>query len=115
MSRYSGSETAGAERAREWLTAQAYDAAKRERVLHIIRNVSFHTELGGGAGSPPPAGFLPLELHLVRDSHQHLATLCAACRAVLCVCRRAECCAACSCSQNTSWHLQRCRMPTGWM
>ena len=90
MSRYSGSETAGAERAREWLTAQAYDAAKRERVLHIIRNVSFHTELGGGPSSPPPAGFLPLELHLVRDSHHHLAILWPGClvrlppRSVLC-------------------------------
>ena len=72
--KYSGSETAGVERAREWLTEQGYCAAKKQRVLYIIENVSFHTELGKkepGPEEPGPeeASKLPtLELQIVQDA-----------------------------------------------
>ena len=72
--KYSGSETAGVERAREWLTEQGYCAAKKQRVLYIIENVSFHTELGTKKPGPeeaskPEASKLPtLELQIVQDA-----------------------------------------------
>ena len=71
--KYSGSETAGVERAREWLTEQGYCAAKKQRVLYIIENVSFHTELGKKEPGPeepqPEASKLPtLELQIVQDA-----------------------------------------------
>ena len=71
--KYSGSETEGVERAREWLTEQGYCAAKKQRVLYIIENVSFHTELGkkepGPEEAQPEASKLPtLELQIVQDA-----------------------------------------------
>ena len=71
--KYSGSDAAGVERAREWLTEQGYCAAKKQRVLYIIENVSFHTELGKKEPGPeepqPEASKLPtLELQIVQDA-----------------------------------------------
>lgn len=68
--KYSNSETAGVERAAAWLQSQSYDAARSARVLHIVENVSFHTELGKmdktDAGSPEEVPCL--ELQVVQDA-----------------------------------------------
>jgi uncharacterized protein len=69
--KYSGSETAGVERAAAFLKDQRYDEARATRVLHIIENVSFHTELGkmkkdGAGGGPEEAPCL--ELQVVQDA-----------------------------------------------
>lgn len=45
--KYSGSEEANLERAREFLTAQNYPAERAEKILAIIHSVGFHSELGG--------------------------------------------------------------------
>eukprot|EP00051_Salpingoeca_urceolata_P013207 m.164981 g.164981 ORF g.164981 m.164981 type:complete len:221 (+) comp17730_c0_seq1:35-697(+) len=45
--KYSGSETAGAEKALEFLLQQNYPREKADRVVAVVQNVSFHSELGG--------------------------------------------------------------------
>eukprot|EP01043_Picozoa_sp_COSAG02_P029962 COSAG02_NODE_1889_length_10492_cov_3.218128_1_plen_248_part_00 len=69
--KYSNSETEGVERAAAWLKSQGYDAARSARVLHIVENVSFHTELGkkrktDAEGAPEEAPCL--ELQVVQDA-----------------------------------------------
>lgn len=44
---HAGDESVGPTKAKEFLLSQCYDAAKAEEVANIVRNVSFHTELGG--------------------------------------------------------------------
>jgi uncharacterized protein len=57
----SGSETAGAEAAYDWLTAQGVDPAMRDHVVAIVAGVSFK---GSGATDVP----LSLEGRCVRDA-----------------------------------------------
>jgi uncharacterized protein len=57
----SGSETAGAEAAQEWLTGQDVEAAVRHHVVAIVAGVSFK---GSGAADAP----LSLEGQCVRDA-----------------------------------------------
>lgn len=54
------------ERAAAWLKEQGYDEARSAKVLYIIENVSFHTELGGLNISQK--NLAPLELQIVQDA-----------------------------------------------
>eukprot|EP01113_Clastostelium_recurvatum_P038576 TRINITY_DN5788_c0_g2_i1.p1 TRINITY_DN5788_c0_g2~~TRINITY_DN5788_c0_g2_i1.p1 ORF type:complete len:219 (-),score=41.02 TRINITY_DN5788_c0_g2_i1:139-795(-) len=51
--KYSGSETAGVEAARAWLTSLSYDPAKIDTVAQIIEGVGFKNELAKKDISPP--------------------------------------------------------------
>lgn len=44
--KYSGSETAGSEKARAWLLSQNYDASRTQQVVDIIDGIGFKNELG---------------------------------------------------------------------
>lgn len=60
--KYSGSETAGLEKARSWLESQNFAAHRVESVLEIINGVGFKTELGN-RNKP-----LPAEAAVVQDA-----------------------------------------------
>mmetsp|Transcript_13143 Transcript_13143/g.34379 ORF Transcript_13143/g.34379 Transcript_13143/m.34379 type:complete len:219 (-) Transcript_13143:1650-2306(-) len=60
--KYSGSETAGIEKARAFLLSHGHDAAKTEKVCEIIEKVSFRKELAGSDSVVSP------ELAVVQDA-----------------------------------------------
>lgn len=44
--KYSGSETAGPEKARAWLESQNFDKSRTDKVVEIIEGIGFKSELG---------------------------------------------------------------------
>jgi uncharacterized protein len=60
--KYSGSETAGPDAVREWLTSQNYPQDKTDKIVAIVEGISFKNELGG-AKHPQS-----IELDIVRDA-----------------------------------------------
>lgn len=44
--KYSGSETAGPEKAKSWLESQNFDATRTQKVVEIIEGIGFKNELG---------------------------------------------------------------------
>lgn len=43
--KYSGSETAGPEKARSWLLSQGYDSDRTQKVIEIVEGIGFKNEL----------------------------------------------------------------------
>eukprot|EP00762_Andalucia_godoyi_P007561 ANDGO_00808.mRNA.1 Uncharacterized protein YpgQ len=62
--KYSNSETAGAEKAREFLTLHDCPDGTMSRVLFIVKNLGFKNELGNSL----TASELPLEFKIVQDA-----------------------------------------------
>lgn len=62
--KYSGSETAGVEKARAWLEENQVGEAKIKQIVNVIENVGFKNELGGKKE-------MSLECRIVQDADRY--------------------------------------------